>query len=184
MTQDYSFAALMSFLDYLSEKGLMKKNTVISRKAATNKMLSILDASEQSDIRRIDIDSLSTRFANLEGSKYSPKSLQVYKSRTSGAIADFLRYKENPANFSIQTKTRTTRQTTTPENAGFSASEAPKKPTNSALITETNEPHTINIPIPINPNCIVYVNGIPVGLTKTEAQKIANVVLAMATTEV
>ena len=106
MSSDYSASELLKFLDYLGKKGLMNKSTVVARKAASNNMLSILGDGEASDLRKIDLDELATRFGNLKGEKYTPKSLQVYKSRLSKARDDFVRYKDNPANFTVGAKSR------------------------------------------------------------------------------
>jgi hypothetical protein len=88
-------------LDYLSEKGLANKSTVSARKVSCGKVFDILDGKEGSDVRGIDIGELMARFENLEGSKYTPESLTVYRSRVSKSVEDFLRYKENPSSFKV-----------------------------------------------------------------------------------
>ena len=78
---DYSDQSLLKFLDYAAEKGLMNKETARSKKASVSVILDILDNDEKSDIRELDIEEVIHRFANLEGEKFTPKSLVVYKSR-------------------------------------------------------------------------------------------------------
>lgn len=182
MSAEYSTAELLKFLDYLSQKGLMNKGTVVARKAASNNMLSILDQSESSDLRKIDINDLATRFGHLKGSKYTPKSLQVYKSRLGKALDDFFRYKENPANFTVGTKPNQR------SNSGNAKAETPKRSDIQNIAPEQRrmEPiqsDNLNIPIAIRVDCVIQLNGIPRDLTAKEAQKVANVITAMAAIE-
>src|SRR6202035_2619484 len=94
-----SRAALLEFLDYLSNKGLMNRTTAASRKAAANKVLGILGEDEAADVSALDLDKVMSRFHNLEGANYTPESLNTYKSRLKSAIDDFLRYQKDPLNF-------------------------------------------------------------------------------------
>ena len=99
MPTNLSREALLSFLDYLSKKGLMNKTTASARKAAVNKVLGILEDSEAADVSAIDVDDVMSRFHNLAGEQYTPESLTAYKSRVKSAIDDFLRYQKDPLNF-------------------------------------------------------------------------------------
>ncbi len=182
MQNDYSFTALMEFLDFLGNKGLMKKNTVFSRKAACNKMLSILEADERVDLRNLDLDQVSDRFNNLEGKAYAPKSLRVYKSRVNNALSDFFRYTENPANFKMSIKPKPhAKVQLLQEVTSSTPQEVVAKPEHIQNIP--HKVNTINVPIAISADCIIQVNGIPVNMTHSEAKKIANVILAMAPAE-
>jgi hypothetical protein len=183
LSLEYSSEALMEFLDYLAKKGLVNSNTIVSRKAASNKMLSILSPGEASDLRLIDLDQLATRFANLKGKSYNPQSLQVYKSRVATSLDDFFRYKENPANFKAGGSGSKAGSTNTVKSK-------PKKvvvrsPSNPESNVIERGQHTltsaatINFPVPLRPNCVVQINGLPVDLTRAEAAKIAAVVSAM-----
>ena len=184
----------MDFLDYLAKKGLANSNTIISRKAASNKMLAILSPGEAADLRQVDLDQLATRFANLKGKDYSPQSLQVYKSRVATSLEDFFRYKENPANFRLGSTAKKT------ASSGFALTKSAssgritivRNKKSSALPVIRSEgvdvdraqptmisATTINFPVPLRPNCVVQINGLPVDLTKAEAAKISAVVSAM-----
>jgi hypothetical protein len=183
LSLEYSAEALMNFLDYLSKKGLVNPNTIISRKAASNKMLSILSPGEASDLRQVDLKQLATRFANLKGKSYSPQSLQVYKSRVATSLDDFFRYKENPANF----KTGGGQSRSGP-SGGVKAKPKPGASRGASAVvsavpdqgqTVSVSAQTVNFPVPLRANCVVQINGLPVDLTKAEAAKISAVVNAM-----
>lgn len=176
-----SLSALLGFLDWMSSKGLMQRNTVAGRKAACSKVLGVLDPEEQDDITQVDIDDAMTRFHNLEGKNYVPASLAVYRSRVVAAIEDFKRHLADPTSFKPGLVRR--RQ---PGNAA-------KKPTESTaeslpggapatLDSAGSSAHSpVNVfPIAIRPDVVVRIQGLPFDLTESEARKIANVVLALA----
>lgn len=182
MSLDYSRDALLEFLDYLGEKGIVNKNTAQSRKAACGKILGILDDNEAEDLRAIDINDVAARFNNLYGLKYTSKSLTVYRSRVSTALKHFFKYKENPANFSIDSVGSNPKIIKKPkrvvENSGGSE---PERPSEKQVTFSQIE--TLNIPVALRPKCIIQLNGIPTDMTEAEAKKIANVVMAMANIE-
>ena len=182
MADDYSFDALMEFLDYLGSKGLMNRNTVISRKASCNKVFSVLDEEELHDLRTLDLNIVVQRFTNLQGKEYTPKSLRVYKSRVNSTLDDFLRYKENPAAFTISAKPRERRASKPVSENGSSRTTADESVQSSTAAS----PHvaTINVPIALSSGRIVQINGLPIDMSQSDAKKIANVVMAMASKEV
>src|SRR6266536_1813055 len=168
-----SRAALLEFQDYLSKKGLMNRATASARKAAVNKVLGILDETEADDVSTLDLNKVMSRFHNLEGSKYTPSSLGIYKSRVKSAIDDFLRYQKDPLNFK-------------PAGQNGGRAERTKTPSPSEAIPPRSEVHrnspieappaAVNIiPIPIRPDLTIKIQGLPFDLTASEANKIANV---------
>lgn len=179
---DRSLDALLGFLDWTAEKGLMAKNTVGGRKAAVASVLGVLDPEEKGDVTAVDLDSVMTRFVNLQGKKYNTSSLNVYKSRTNAAINDFQRWLDDPLTFKPQSNK-------TEKRGGGKAPKPPKpaESTNQASeyqTTNTAAPAhqaTANVfPIPIRENVVVRIHGLPFDLSHAEAEKIANVVKAMA----
>lgn len=178
---DYSREALLEFLEYAGDKGLLNKNTAAARRAAASNMLSILDDAEAVDMRRLDIDSLTSRFANIYARKYTPESLRVYRSRLKSSVDEFIRYVENPAGFKMQ-------PTPKPQKKQLQGKVQTLHPTSLPAVVAADERpgaansiRTIDVPIPLRGSCIVMVNGLPADLTGPEAQRIANVILAFAT---
>lgn len=184
MDTGYGLADLLSFLDYLADKGMLNRNTAVARKAASNKMFGVLDEDEQADLRDTDLESVSVRFANLRGQGYKPESLQVYKSRAGAALSDFLRYKDNPATFKIESiGARTIAKASGAARSKVAATGQRVSPKDQESEQPIRRIPSIDIPIPLRPNCIVQINGIPVDLKPTEAKKIAAVVSAMVEVE-
>jgi len=167
MSNERSREKLLEFIDYLAEKGLMAKATAANRKAATSKVLGILSEAESSDVTKLDLDEVMTRFSNLKGKGYTPASMNTYLSRLRGAIDDFNSYLSNPLAFKpgvqVREKPRSEERPSTPERP------APTPPLSSSIV-----------PIAIRSDVVVFVQGLPFDLSEGEAAKIANVVKAMA----
>lgn len=179
--------AALEFLEYVAQKGLMAPATARARKAAVSKVLGILSVEEAQDVTRIDLDGLMTRFGHLQGKGYTPESLAAYKSRVRSALDDFARYVDNPLAFkpSVQARERKPAISASPgitsepsgkrveaATRGMQGNPSPDGPMASSIL-----------PIPIRPNLIVHIQGLPFDLTPAEAKKIASVVQAMAMTE-
>ena len=177
--------ALLDFIDYLAKKGLMNKATASARKAAANTVLGILDEEEASDITRIDIDDLFSRYVNIAGSKYKPESLNVYKGRLRAALEDFRNYLENPMTFRPSVQGGSRRASDKPKAADKTKQVSlQEKGTDSATRHATPPPAAVSVlPIPIRADLIVQIQGLPFDLTPQEANKIANVIRAMASIE-
>lgn len=177
---DYSREALLSFIDFAGDKGLINKNTAASRRVSVSSMLSILDEQEAADIRSIDIDQIERRFHNLYPTKYSPESLRVYRSRLKSSLEDFLRFKESPTAFKSSAGPKNGQRP--PSKKPADTPEAANLPALTQQQPTTVNPArpTINIPIPLQGSCVVTINGVPVDLTEQEAKRIANVVMALA----
>lgn len=185
MNSDFSRRAVLDFLDYLANKGLMNRSTVVSRKAAVNTLLSILDEAEASDLRKLDVDALVARFGNLKGSDFKPDSLRVYRSRLLSVLDDFTRYRSDPLGFKPQTPRRERAERPARAGSNDGASDRADTKTNAAKVADaetanSDDAMSIVFPIPIRPGVIVKIAGIPSDLTPDEAEKIGRVILALS----
>jgi hypothetical protein len=175
-----SLNALLEFLEWTSDKGLMAKNTVGGRKAAASKVLGVLDPEEQADVTAVDLDSAMTRFINLHGKDYTTSSLNVYKSRTNAAINDFQTWLNDPLSFKPQSnKTEKSAGKKPPKKS--TAVGRPQPDTPSATFNPQSHSTAVNVfPIQIRENLVIRIHGLPFDLSKAEADRIANVIKAMA----
>ena len=179
MNDERSREKLLEFLDYLADKGLVAKGTAAARRAAANKLLGILSEEEARDITKLDLDEVMSRFQNLEGSSYTPGSLKTYLSRVRAAVEDFDAYVNNPLGFrpNIRKRERPKASAKKPDEAKAAATA-----TNPVRVEPTSPPMSNSIvPIPIRQDTTVFVQGLPFDLSEAEAERIANVIRAMAT---
>jgi hypothetical protein len=98
MQVDYSKRALLKFLDFAAENGLMQPATVNARQVAVSRLLTDLTDGEEADVRTIDLDVAAQKFANRSGD-LSPETLAAYKRRAGIAIDEFIEWNENPAEY-------------------------------------------------------------------------------------
>ncbi|MFH0846917.1 MAG: hypothetical protein V1894_02520 [Chloroflexota bacterium] len=93
----FSREALLEFLDFASEKGLLKKATARARKIACNEVFGILDEKEAADLSQIDLENVILRHSNLAVNKVKPVTLRTYANRARIAFNDFISYRKDPA---------------------------------------------------------------------------------------
>lgn len=178
MDTDYSLASFMSFMDYLSDKHILNKNTAQSRKAAANKVFAVLDEAEAADLRQLDMEMVYRRFENKEGRSYKPETLQVYRSRLGTALNDFLSHAQSPGQFKPTVKTASSGRSTPSKKvkqatvATLHEEPAPLKHQGSAL----------SIPVPLREGVTVMISGVPADLSEAEASRLAAIMKAYAMT--
>jgi len=180
MAEDRSKAALLQFLSWSGEKGYLPSNTAVARKIVVTKVFSDLSPEDEADVIKLDLDSAMARFENRNRGKYGADSLRTYHSRLRNSIRDFSRYVQNPLAYQ-------------PKRSGVAVPKAKPKaaPVTARGLAPKDEyvplPQansvafgSVILPIPLRSDLIVQVAGLPFDLTKSEAQKIANIILAHA----
>jgi hypothetical protein len=99
-TETTTARALIQFLDRASKQGLLVRRTAEAYKTASTKILKIDgEAWEETDLRTLDLDSQIDRFVRLEGSAFKPETLRTYESRFRSAVAELLKYEEDPRSY-------------------------------------------------------------------------------------
>jgi len=169
---------VVDFLTHASERGLMPATTTSSLAVAVRNVFAILGEGERNDLSRLDLDEVVKRFTNKRAREFSPSSLKEYGRRVHRAVELFLRWRENPADFSVKTR---------------ATAASGKKPRNSAPSTkiqemqaESNgeaapsEPGGYSSSIPIRPDRVVTITNIPVDLSTAEAERLAKFVRMLA----
>ena len=182
METDRSRDSLFDFLDYLANKGLMAKTTIAARKASASKVLGVLSEDEATDVINIDLDDVMNRFQNLKGKNYKPGSLNTYQSRTKSALDDFATYLQNPMGFRPSAHTRDRKSKSgTKDSSKKQENDQKNNSAESPTYRSPIPPSASILPIPIRPDVTVHIQGLPYDLSENEANKIANVIRAMAT---
>ena len=183
MAANRSKEDFFKFMDWLNDKGLIAPGTAASRRASANQILAILDEAEAADVTALDLDQLMLRFHNLNREKYTTESLQTYRSRLKSALDDFRSYVDNPLGFkpNVQQRSRSKRMVEPPPATSTSKAELglPPAPTHAP----TPPPGISVLPIALRENLTIQIAGLPFDLSRAEAQKISNIVLAHALPE-
>jgi hypothetical protein len=189
MAQNRSREDFIRFLEYLGDKGLVPRATASARRTAAAKVLAVLTDEEAQDVIGLDLDYVMTCFDNLNPHQYTPESLQSYRSRLKTALEDFRSYSDNPVAFRPSGQARV-------KAKGLSNGSKPPKRGSASAASTTNPsaassgassapiidlPNVNQLPIPLRQNLTIRIFGLPFDLSKQEAQKIANIILAHAT---
>lgn len=172
--KDYSEAAFHAFMRQSAISGLVKPSTARSRKLAAEQLLAELRSHERTDMRLVDVEELCSRFHKLQDSTIRPESLEVYRSRLKDALADFIRWTDDPGGFKPRdSEVRTLRESLKKDTP------AEAQAREELTLNPPRRPHDI-FPVPLRDDHVVYLQNIPLDMTPKEAEKIAAVVRALA----
>lgn len=175
--KDYSQSAFLKFLRQGALTGITSPATARSRKLAAEHLLIKLKSPERADLRLLDVDELCSRFHKLQGSTIRPENIQVYKERLSGALKDFISWTTDPAGFQSVEGEK-------PEAVVVAArdDEGMAQAREELTLNPPRSPHDI-FPVPIREDLVVYLQNIPLDMTRAEARKISAVVQALVLPE-
>jgi hypothetical protein len=163
---------LLEFLDYTAEKGLMKKSTAQSLKAACNAVLTVIDKSQQDNVFAIDLDEAAQRYWNLNATIVKPGTLSAYRNRVKQAVSDFQRFKDDPEHWKPVAGQR---KVSGAKRTGKSVAE-PQKPIvvndlQADIDDELLAADKITHRFPLRRDAVVRISGIPFDVTKAEMSR-------------
>jgi len=174
--EDYTADRLVQFLRQSTIEGLLNPAIAKSRLNAVEQLSFELTSEEKGDLRLIDVDALCLRVHKLHDSSIRPEVLELYNKRLKAALVDYFSWLDNPsAFFSIGGDT-------IKKDNRYKTSEKEKSHEQKALedITlATSERVSEIFSIPLRDDRTVYLQNLPLNLTKAEAAKIAKVVKAL-----
>lgn len=179
MANGYSVADLLDFLTHAGDKGLMPAATAQALAVASRNVLGVLDGDEPDDIRRLDLDGVIKRFNNKRARDFNPSSLKEYGRRVRRAVELFLNWRENPANFTVKTRTTTNARRKDHVSRPEPSATEPSK-MGGASVTPAQETGGYQSAFPIRPGTVVTVLNIPSDLTPAEAERLATFVRMLA----
>ncbi|HTW75485.1 MAG TPA: hypothetical protein VMD56_11260 [Steroidobacteraceae bacterium] len=176
MANAYSADDLLEFLDHAGDKGLMPAATAQALAVATRNVLGILAENEKADLSQLDVDAAIKRFNNKRAKDFNPTSLKEYGRRVRRAVDLFLGWREDPANFTI--KTRTTSAPRKKDKGPGNSEPAARAPPMEQVPDEVAG--TYRSSVPVRPGLVVTLVNIPNDLTNAEAERIASFVRMLA----
>lgn len=175
MANEYSADDLLEFLDHAGDKGLMPAATAQALAVATRNVLAILSDAEKADLSQLDLDNAIKRFTNKRAKDFNPTSLKEYGRRVRRAVELFLAWREDPANFTIKTRT-----TSAPRKKGRGSTNGEPVARDAAEQAPDEVAGTYRSSVPVRPGHVVTLVNIPNDLTSFEAERIASFVRMLA----
>ncbi len=174
---DYSAEALGQFLKQAGMEGLINPATARARRNALEHLAGELTPTERADVRELDVDVLVSRFHKLEGSSIRPETLEVYGDRLKKGLADYLNWLDSSTRFepSARERIRNFARGTRAEPALDEKQKAAER----IRLEATENPSRI-VPVPVREDHVVYIDNLPLDLTRSEAEKIARIIQAFA----
>lgn len=173
--KNYSEAKFLKFIRHGAVSGLINPSTSVSRKKAAEQLLTQLTTVERQDLRLLDVDELSLRFHKLQGSTIREESLAVFKSRLKSALVDFVAWVDDPVGFAPDHVDHVGAIQKNAERLPCTAADRAKE----ELALNLPDKPTEIFPVPIRADRVVYLQNVPMDLSKKEAQKIVAVVQAL-----
>lgn len=185
MVNEYSVADLLDFLSHAGERGLMPAATAQALAVAVRNVFGVLDSGEQEDLRELDLDAIINRFTNKRARDFNPTSLKEYARRVRRAVELYTKWRANPADFSIKTRTpgsgKKTREgkkehvePVTPANRSSASAKT------DALVSVQSAPGGYQSAFPVRPGRVVTLLNVPEDLTSAEADRLAQFVRMLA----
>jgi hypothetical protein len=176
MANTYSVDDLLEFLDHAGDKGLMPAATAQALAVATRNVLGVLTDNEKADLSRLDLDAVIKRFNNKRAKDFNPASLKEYGRRVRRAVELFLGWRDDPANFTIKTRTSSAsrKKDRRVESSDSSSNDTPLE----RIPDETAG--TYRSALPVRPGLVVTLLNIPYDLTSSEAERLANFIKMLA----
>ena len=175
MSNEYSAGALLDFLDHAADKGLMPAATAQALAVACRNVFQILDDAEKADLRVLDPDEVVKRFSNRRAHDFNPASLREYGRRLKRAMGMFVQWRDDPAGFSV--KTRSTKVSTRSRRNAARPDEVEPVPAASVPTSSpTPVPGGYSTAFPVRPGVVVTVTNVPEDLTAAEAERLAGFV--------
>ena len=77
---------LLEFLNWVGEKGMIKKTTARSLRVACNAVIGVLDEVEAGDLSKVDLPAIFRRYENLNSMVAKPATMKVYRRRVNYAV--------------------------------------------------------------------------------------------------
>ncbi len=176
MANAYSMDDLLEFLDHAGDRGLMPAATAQALAVASRNVLGVLSEDERKDLSEQELESVIRRFTNKRAKDFNPSSLKEYARRIRRAQELFLAWREDPANFTVKTRsTNGQRKREKPQDALENGNSQA-----GADAVSTLRAGTYQTSIPVRPGVVVTVLNLPADLTAAEAERIAGFVRMLA----
>lgn len=174
---DYTPDRLLNFLRTSAMQGLINPAVAKSRINAVEQLFVELNDDERADIRKIDVDRLCQRLHKLQDSSIRPEVVALYNKRAQAALVDYFAWLDDPEAFSSIGGDGFRKE----KRYKLSDKEVSREQKALEEITlSVSEWAGDIIAIPLREDRTIYVQNLPLDLSRREANKIARVIGALA----
>lgn len=177
MANPYSANDLLDFLEHASSRGLIPAATATALSVASRNVLGVLNDEEKQDLSQQDLDSVIRRFTNKRAKDFSPSSLKEYGRRLHRAIGLYLRWRDDPSNFSVKTRATSNSRRRDRNQGSDTDREFDEDP---APTLGPAKPGTYNSSVPVRSGVVITIANVLFDLTAVEAERIATFVRMLA----
>lgn len=177
MANEYGVDDLLDFLTHASEKGLIPAASAKALAVAARNVLGILGEDERKDMRTLDLDAVIRRFSNKRAKDFNPSSLKEYGRRVRRAVELFVTWRDDPANFSVKTRTTTNARKKEGKNR-VAATDVTAEDVVPVIASNAVREggRSYQSAVQIRPGVVVTISNIPSDLTTAEAKRLAQFV--------
>lgn len=189
MQNEHSVDDLLEFLSHTGDRGLMPTATATALAVAVRNVFSVLDESERANLPLDDLDGIIRRFNIKRARDFNPASLKEYGRRVKRAVDMYLKWKEDPANFSVKTRATNTTKKKNRTAAKETVSSTVKPPSDDSehvlVATSASGPQIspdsgYQTAFPVRQGQIVTVSNIPHDFSPAEAERLAEFIRLLA----
>lgn len=164
----------MHFLKEAAVSGLMNPAVARSRKTAAQQLLAHVNPDERINLRQLDVDDLCSRIHKLDNTSIREEAMDLYNARLKSALSDYFVYLDSPNAYKEQGLGQIKAPAAEPIR-----SKKEQKALESITLQQSTQPDDI-IPIPLREDLVVYLKGLPMDFSESEAEKICRVIMAYA----
>lgn len=178
MQNSHSLEDLLDFLAHASERGLVPTATAQALAVATRNVFSVLDGSDRASLPLDDLDGVIKRFNNKRARDFSAGSLKEYGRRVRRAVDLYQQWKNDPANFSVKTRSTSASKKANRTNDRTATDEPSPSPISSDSMPRASTGY--ETAVPVRPGHVVTITNIPFDLTSAEADRLAQFIRLLA----
>jgi hypothetical protein len=162
--------ALVDHWNWAADKGVMNRNTAAGLRSACTRVLAVLgdDDWEETDVTRLDVESLLIRFQNLEKKDFKPQVLEVYKQRFRRGVALYLEYLQNPGGWKPGAQEK---PTASQRNDRFSKRPSTTTTVSAGAPANRIGPGEVEYPFPLRPGVMARLI-LPSSLTQQDVNRL------------
>ncbi|MBL0749399.1 hypothetical protein [Nocardioides baculatus] len=180
-------AGLQDFLAWAGRTGEMNPTTAEAWAVACRRVLALEDDPENVDLRQVDVDTLLSRFENLNRTKFTSSSMKTYQSRFRAAVTAYLAWLANEPWKPAKRLSRKKSDSGNGSGAATPASGATEKSTTHAAVSTPKQPahetapRLVTYQVPLRPDLMISIS-LPVDLNEADAARISAFVSSLAFT--